>query len=1156
MSSPSNCSKDLEQVDESQDVSLEGSKKGCKTILRSYAKYDDHSTRDESQDTSCESKQGLMATLTSYADIEPPNESQDVSFESERDIMSSPSNCAKDLEQVDESQDVSLEGSKKGCKTILRSYAEYDDHSTRDESQDTSCESKQGLMATLTSYADIEPPNESQDVSFESKRDIMSSPSNCAKDLEQVDKSQDVSLEGSKKGCKTILRSYAEYDDHSTRDESQDKIHTNKRGFVSSTSNCAVDYGHSKNISQHSSCESEQGLMSPLNHGTVVDELQKRQAYSQVASMDSNDSFMSSIKSGGFDNDQRLKTLDDVIQNKDEVVASLRSSFGDGQQNEDVDAEFESKERDRKTLTINTGKKDQQLSRTDDIGTHSALNKMNITSANSTIRGGIGVLSSSRRDAYDKSQKGDDSSCISIGSKADLYSLIRSISDEDEGALLATKLFQSKVDLLSFLWNMASVPAEKKLINTENRPSHCIEDVLSLLRDMASERKLHKKNKVLNEVDDIDVLKLKSILKSIIGTNDQIKESSGGAGMNIESKSMLHDKRIGVVNELDDRQKIRVIASDDDPSQTLDALLSNNDENDERKKEKVHNKSAHISKSVNQVILSDITNCTLESSTPSCIDQLLSSPQSNQSKENETPRAKNSYNKYQGQSSMQIIVEEKVSSIVGHHLEDRMFQKDTNEQVLQPTVNGRGDSGAAKRRLVNREINNQRGYGYSDNNMHIGGILSVTNNKLKNRNKENYEPKEDYDIKEVIASDDISEVSSLGNSSIASGPSNYKQMIRQYIKTSKTRSKNHSRDISRSLDQVQKDLKRISLLAEKEKISHHNEDNSNTGTFPQSCYNTKMGQSNGNSTTQTEDISETCFKLEPSKHDIKRTQSTRMKRYQRKANLNLSIDDDVFEQFQKLQRDIKEKERKEFKSEQQYDLAENDRLYEEFETIKQLESERKMNTLWSNCDNDNIPNVEQGEECSHTAQEWMVKLPDNKHEGRKDDEAFTSLLDQSNAPINTKYFEEKKKRYIGHTDYTNPETKNKKKNRRKKVLKKLKNVLRMKRKSKATQSDDASVLGIVSIERSENKKDTKRKKFSKFLRKRTNVVSGIDTSQNGNGGGCSDSDNESNVTEHLEQMIQNLHMEDIHDLDFSFTDDSEVSEYVCSNENYGYATLS
>ena len=139
-----------------------------------------------------------------------------------------------------------------------------------------------------------------------------------------------------------------------------------------------------------------------------------------------------------------------------------------------------------------------------------------------------------------------------------------------------------------------------------------------------------------------------------------------------------------------------------------------------------------------------------------------------------------------------------------------------------------------------------------------------------------------------------------------------------------------------------------------------------------------------------------------------------------------------------------------------------------------------------------------------------------------------------------------------------------KKKRKKKMLKKIKNLLRRKDKSKH-KSDDASLLGIRSVDQqsiagSEYQKASHRIRFPKLRRK--NKRQSIN--EENKCADYSDEDNGSLLSDNLERAMRDLQIDDIEALDFSFTDSEASGNGSCNDASgngsctdaCGYVTLS
>mmetsp|Transcript_166 Transcript_166/g.236 ORF Transcript_166/g.236 Transcript_166/m.236 type:complete len:219 (-) Transcript_166:235-891(-) len=191
-------------------------------------------------------------------------------------------------------------------------------------------------------------------------------------------------------------------------------------------------------------------------------------------------------------------------------------------------------------------------------------------------------------------------------------------------------------------------------------------------------------------------------------------------------------------------------------------------------------------------------------------------------------------------------------------------------------------------------------------------------------------------------------------------------------------------------------------------------------------------------------------------------------------------------------------------------------------------------------------------------QKWIVTFPSHQNHHATDD-AFASLLNNSSSSVNARLLESKRRAYM-FSHKNNIE--DKKYKRKKKMLKKMKNLLRRKEKSKH-KSDDASLLGIKSVvdqrssTGSEHQKVSHRVRFPKLRRKnrKGSTNSNEDKENYFDHADCSDEDNGSLISDNLERAMNKLKIDDVHALDFSFSD-SEASDNCSSNDACGYVTLS
>ena len=101
-------------------------------------------------------------------------------------------------------------------------------------------------------------------------------------------------------------------------------------------------------------------------------------------------------------------------------------------------------------------------------------------------------------------------------------------------------------------------------------------------------------------------------------------------------------------------------------------------------------------------------------------------------------------------------------------------------------------------------------------------------------------------------------------------------------------------------------------------------------------------------------------------------------------------------------------------------------------------------------------------------------------------------------------------------------------------------------KANNKKCDDTSILGITAVDHKEDDQHLKKVKFPQ-LRSRNRSKSLISEAENSHHGGSSD--DESNISEKLHQMMTTLQISDLNDLNLSFTD-SEVSNNISSNDGF------
>ena len=339
----------------------------------------------------------------------------------------------------------------------------------------------------------------------------------------------------------------------------------------------------------------------------------------------------------------------------------------------------------------------------------------------------------------------------------------------------------------------------------------------------------------------------------------------------------------------------------------------------------------------------------------------------------------NEKNESQGDSTS-MKNEKKQNELNCTHAEDQTIQEEAiieGCQVVSPII--RED-----RNLLNDDIVNQSG-------SLSPPIDQAAVEKVKKNRVETFQPsfstrryQYGHEIQQVVTSDDLSDVSSLGNSSIASGNSYSKRIIRQYIKASKSQIRSNRHNTSKSLEQIQQDLKKIALLAaSKDKRQHSSDEHyfesdkfevldsnftvvsdphhlshkrsSNDFFYPE--YNRNEGK-------------KVSVKLAPSKIDVDVKKRRALKRSRRRKNANftndlsldngvikhvqkshdrnftsdLSVDDRVMKDFQTLRKQIERKEHEDEESIRHLDVIESKRLYTEFKNIEEQERERERQT--------------------------------------------------------------------------------------------------------------------------------------------------------------------------------------------------------------------
>ena len=369
---------------------------------------------------------------------------------------------------------------------------------------------------------------------------------------------------------------------------------------------------------------------------------------------------------------------------------------------------------------------------------------------------------------------------------------------------------------------------------------------------------------------------------------------------------------------------------------------------------------------------------------------------------------------------------------------------------------------------------------------------------------------QDHSIIDVIASDNLSDISSLGTNSITSGFSLSKQaIISQYPHLStQWRSKHWHKPTRSTQDQIQVPLDKYEQSQDKFDVQHNHD-----GGFP---ITEKHGKLLAPSTT---DRNKPNIKIQSAKPDI-----------QRKKRSVPNIDG-VIEQFQVMRKEIDLKGRENIQSDCNLDLNENKRLYDEFKSIEEQQSNRRMDLMWSkmNGSQQDKPQSSQ-DDCCVSFNEKEVKR-----------EAIQSLLCNENISVKKARKQETKTHTLSDSiNQTNEEKQLKKKKRKKKILNKLKDMMRRKNKSKGEKSaDDSSILGISSIDsyiqdemkKRENKlklflKRRKRKKDVQNINNKNVEIKYVD---------------KSNISEDLSQSMMNIGVNRLNDSDSSFSG-SEISD--------------
>ena len=322
-------------------------------------------------------------------------------------------------------------------------------------------------------------------------------------------------------------------------------------------------------------------------------------------------------------------------------------------------------------------------------------------------------------------------------------------------------------------------------------------------------------------------------------------------------------------------------------------------------------------------------------------------------------------------------------------------------------------------------------------------------------------------------------------------------------------------------------------------------------------------------------------KLAPSKTDT-RSGKRRSVRRNRKQSiggkpLDLSVDVDVLDQYQQLQAQLAAIERNSKimdsvskKVDRYQDSIQYEDLFEQFKMIEREEEDRirvegqhrKAASIGPNSSASSIASG--GQSLSNksftlkTSNNWFVDFESIKDDG------FSSLLRKKDNLVDEKVMESKKRLYI--SPITNQGDKLSKK-KKKKILKKIFRLIKRKSKSKndmkESQSSSEVALGISSVssvntqirdQDEHHQKRTQKMRFS-FRRKKKKSKSNESTTEEESLCNGEDQKVYDKIIRESLEMIPGINIEDLNASDISFSD-SDVSDNTSCNSICGYQTLS
>ena len=322
-------------------------------------------------------------------------------------------------------------------------------------------------------------------------------------------------------------------------------------------------------------------------------------------------------------------------------------------------------------------------------------------------------------------------------------------------------------------------------------------------------------------------------------------------------------------------------------------------------------------------------------------------------------------------------------------------------------------------------------------------------------------------------------------------------------------------------------------------------------------------------------------KLAPSKTDT-RSGNRRSVRRNRKKNfgtksLDVSVDINVLDQYQQLQAELatvernnKIKDSMSKKVDRYEDTVQYEDLFEQFKMIELKEGERirvevnNRKSYSADINSSASSIVSGGQSISNTSftlktsNDWFVDFESIKDDG------FSSLLKKKENMIDERVIESKKRLYTNSSVNQSDKLSKKK---RKKILKKLFSLMKRKSKSKndtkESQTNTEGALGISSVSsvnvhiREQEKchqKKAPRMRFS-FRRKKKKSKTHETTFEDESLCNGDDQKVYDRIIRESLEMMPDINIEDLNASDFSFSD-SDVSDNTSCNSICGYQTLS